>query len=172
MRKLAFIPLGAVALSKSVAAHCPLCTAGAAAAAAGALWLGVAKPVVSLFIGAFAFALGLWIASMLKKTYVPHQALLIGIASYLVTVLPLMGLFAYPLPWYLSLTGEYGSLLNRTYVFDLSLLTSILGAVIVWIAPWLSRRLTAWRGRTMPYQGVLITFGLLLIIGVLIQLAV
>ena len=33
-----------------VRAHCPLCTIGAGAAAAGAVWLGVSKVVVALFI--------------------------------------------------------------------------------------------------------------------------
>ncbi len=171
MKKLATIPVAGLALSKGVAAHCPLCTAGAAAAAAGALWLGVAKPVVSLFVGAFGVALGWWVSTMVKKKYVPHQKWLIILASYLLTAIPLTSIFKYPYPWYLSMAGGYGSLLNRTYVLDLSLITSVLGALIVCVTPWLSRKITAKRGKMVPFQGVVLTFALLLIVGVLIQLA-
>jgi len=55
------IPL-IIFLSKSVMAHCPLCVVGAGAAGAAAMWLGVSKVVVALFIGAFAMSMGMWFA--------------------------------------------------------------------------------------------------------------
>ncbi|MEK6817278.1 MAG: hypothetical protein AABX80_00600, partial [Nanoarchaeota archaeon] len=60
-------------LSKNVMAHCPLCTIGAGALGAGAIWLGVSPVVVALFIGAFAMSMGMWFARIIKKQYIPFQ---------------------------------------------------------------------------------------------------
>ena len=66
------IPL-IILLSKNAMAHCPLCTIGAGALGAGAIWLGVSSVVVALFIGAFAMSMGMWFARIIKKQYVPFQ---------------------------------------------------------------------------------------------------
>ncbi len=155
-------------LLPTVLAHCPLCTIGAAAAAGGALWLGVSPAVVSLFIGAFAIAMGWWISKLIKKKYFPGQDFVIIITSFLTTVLPILPLLkaVYPLPvlWF----GEYGSLFNRTYVLNASIITSILGGGIVALSPWISARITAMRaGKMFRFQGIILTF-LLLLIGSLV----
>ncbi len=39
------------------------------AAAAGAIWLGVSKVVVALFIGGFAMSMGMWFSKIIKKNF-------------------------------------------------------------------------------------------------------
>ena len=54
-KKLPLVLIFSVAfifLVRNVSAHCPLCAMGAGAAAVGAVWLGISKVVVGLFIGA------------------------------------------------------------------------------------------------------------------------
>ena len=160
---LAFFP--SLVLVESAYAHCPLCTIGAAAAAGGAAWLGVSKIVIGIFIGAFAVSIGWWISNIIKKQYLPFQRLLIILFSFITTIFPLLGLEVmksiYPL--YISLAGGYGSLLNRTYILNLFLVGSIIGGFIVSITPWLSRKITTIRnGKMIPYQGITLTFALLI----------
>ena len=58
-KKLFSLFLLPILFFQAVKAHCPLCTVGAGAAAAGAIWLGVSKVVVALFIGGFAMSMGI-----------------------------------------------------------------------------------------------------------------
>lgn len=165
--------LSSVLSSHLVRAHCPLCTAGAAVAAGGAVWLGVSKVVVSLFIGAFAVSMGFWFSNVLKKQYIPFQRLIIILASFLLTVIPILPIISSLSPLYISLTGDYGSLLNRTYLLNLSLFGSIFGGLIVCSTPSISNKITKLRkGKIIPFQGVILTFILLLIIGAIIQLII
>lgn len=150
-------------LAESVFAHCPLCTIGAGAAAAGAAWLGVDNIVIGIFLGAAALAMGLWFSRLVKKRYVPLQKWAISsfsFASIIIPVLPLMQGYS---SIYISLAGGYGSLLNRTYLINLFLLGSVIGAAIVAIAPSISSAITRKMGRTVPYQGIILTFSLLAI---------
>ena len=74
--KLIFLlPLITIFLIETISAHCPLCTIGAGAAAAGAVWLGVSKVVVALFLGGFAMSMGMWFARVLdkKKRFIRYQ---------------------------------------------------------------------------------------------------
>lgn len=155
-----------------VSAHCPLCTVGAGAAAAGAVWLGVSKVVVALFLGAFAMSMGMWFARVIKKrkVFLPFQDALIILSVFLLTILPLIPIVkAYgPLP--IQITGGYGSLLNRTYMLNYSLASSLLGGLIVFVSPRINKKIKdKMNGKGIPYQGILITFLLLLIVGVIIQ---
>lgn len=159
---LFLIPL----FSGIASAHCPLCVMGAGAAAAGAVWLGVSKIVVALFIGAFAMSMGMWFSRIVKKKYIPFQKSLIILLIFLTTVLPLLPLFKAVGPLYLSFIGEYGT----TYAVNYSLYTSILGGLFVFIAPSISNKISNSRGKTIPFQGVLITFAMLIIGGVLLQI--
>ena len=163
------IPLLIVFLAGLISAHCPLCTIGAGAAAAGAVWLGVSKVVIALFIGAFAVSMGYWFSNLLKKKYIPFQKTLIILIVFLTTVLPLMPIFKAIGPLYLSFIGPYG----KTYAFNYSLVSSLLGGTIVLASPSISKQLTELRkGKMLPFQGILITFLLLIIIGGLIQLLI
>jgi len=161
-----------LALMQSAYAHCPLCTVGAAAAAGGAAWLGVSKIVIGVFIGAFAVSIGWWVSNIIKKQYIPFQKPLITSLSFVTTIFPLLGLDVMQsiYPVYVSLAGDYGSLLNRTYILNLFLIGSILGGLMVSVTPWLSRKITIMRnGKMLPYQGILLTFLLLVISSAIIE---
>ena len=154
---------------KSINAHCPLCTIGAGAAAAGAIWLGVSKVVVAMFIGAFAMSMGMWFSKKPKKRYIPFQKTLIISIIFLTTVIPLMPMFEAIGPLYLSFIGNYGT----TFAFDYSIISSLLGGVIVFVSPPLNEKIKQKRnGKGIPFQGMLITFTTLFIFGGIIQLIV
>ena len=173
MKKLAFLALPLLTLVPRVAlAHCPLCTVGAGALAVFAAYLGVSSIIVGVLIGAFALALGAWLAPLLKREYIPYQKEALTLLIYLSTVVPVMPLVRDYGPFYISLGGEYGTLFNNTYVVDLFLFGAVVGGLLVAIAPWLSRLLTRVRGEQLPYQGMGLTLGLLIITSVVIQVLV
>ena len=164
-------------LVRTISAHCPLCTVGAGAAAAGALWLGVKEIVVALFIGAFAMSMGLWFSRIIKKKYIPHQKTAIVTIVFLTTVLPILAIIMknehgfYPL--YISLFGDYGSFFNRTYLISKPLLSSLFGGLLVFISPIASRKISNFRkGKIIPFQGVILTLLVLIVAGGLIQVLV
>src|SRR3990167_11146873 len=165
---LALLP---ILLAKTVSAHCPLCTIGAGAAAAGAVWLGVSKIVVALFIGAFAMSMGMWFSRVIGKrwSYIPFQNIFVSIAIFALTVWPLIPIFKAIGPLYLPFIGEYG----KTYAFDYSLISALFGGLIVFVSPSISKKITKIRKGTMiPFQGVILTFLLLIITGSVIQLII
>ena len=165
-KKFFILPILTIFLSKIISAHCPLCTIGAGVAGAGAIWLGVSKVVVALFIGAFAMSMGMWFSKIPKKRYMPFQKTAIITIVFLTTVLPLIPLFKAIGPLYLSFVGEYGA----TYAVNYSLASSFLGGLIVFISPSLSKSLTKMRKeKTIPFQGTILTLSLLIIFGILIQ---
>lgn len=168
---LALIPLFLV---ENVKAHCPLCTAGAVVAAAGAGYLGVNMVAIGVFIGAFAVSMGLWISKLIKKRYIPAQAALLVLISFLTTILPVMAALpnqeheVYPL--YISMAGDYGGFLNRTYLFSKVLIGGLIGGLVTLFTPMLSMLVTRARnGKMLPFQGVGITFLALIIIAAVVQ---
>ncbi len=148
-------------LADSAFAHCPLCTIGAGAAAAGAAWFGVDTIVIGIFLGAAALAMGLWFSRLIKRKYVPFQKWAISAISFASIIIPVMPMMTGYSSAYISLAGDYGSLLNRTYMINSFLLGSLIGAAIVAMAPSISSLVTKKRGKTVPYQGIVITFALL-----------
>ncbi len=150
-------------------AHCPLCTAGAGIAATAAAYFGVDLLVIGLFIGAFAVSTGWWAANRLEEQYIPHQGSAIVIASFLLTVLPVAPIIGEQYAHHIGIMGGYGTLLNRTYTINLSLLTAGLGGGIVAIGPRMSQGLTAIREGQFPFQGIVLTFSTLLLTGIIIQ---
>ncbi len=152
-----------------VLAHCPLCTAGAGAAALGARWLGLGSGAIGIFIGAFGLALGLWIARLIRRD-TPFFSALLGLGSFFLTVLPLLPLFPEAFPLFVSLGGAYGSLLHRTYAVPWFFVGSMAGALILAISPFVSRGINRLRGTQIPYQGLVITFVLLLVAAGLFEL--
>ncbi|HII16561.1 TPA: hypothetical protein HA361_01485 [Candidatus Woesearchaeota archaeon] len=166
LKPLFVLAMASLLFARIADAHCPLCTIGAGALAGSAAWLGVSKSVIGVFIGAFAVSTGWWMARLIKKKVIPYQMPAIILASYLLTVLPLIPLLKDYHPLYLSWLGTYGT----TYAIDVFLLGSIVGGIIVCITPWLSAKLTALRkGNLIPYQGISLTFGLLFIAGIIMQ---
>jgi len=150
-------------------AHCPLCTAGAGVIALGAYWMGVNGLTIGVLMGAFAMAMGLWVGKIIKKKIIPQQDLAMGIFSWITTLLPLKMLMSDYTSFYINWGGEYGSLFNRTYPINLFILGGTIGGVLIITAPYLSKEISRQRGQTIPYQGVTITFGLLLIAAVITQ---
>ncbi|MBI5413732.1 hypothetical protein HZA42_05285 [Candidatus Peregrinibacteria bacterium] len=153
-------------LIKTAAAHCPLCTIGAGTVAIGAAWLGLSAFSIGIFLGAFGLAMGLWMGKLLKKkvNLFRHQTPAIGIFSFIATILPLKQLFFDNGSIYISLSGDYGSWLNRTYYFDKFIAGGIVGGIILLISPYLSRSLSvARKGKMLPYQGIILNFLLLII---------
>lgn len=171
MKKITGLFIGTL-LAKSVNAHCPLCTAGIAAVAGGATYFGVNKTVISLFVGAFAVSTGWWVARSINKEYIRFQKLWLVLGSFLLSVLPLMSLLYVLYPLQISLAGDYGSLLNRTYLLNASLVSSIVGGIIVAISPLLSSKITDFCGSHLPFQGVGLTLLGLVIAGIFIQVGV
>ena len=156
---------------KSAHAHCPLCTLGAAAAAGGAAWFGVNNAVIGIFVGAFAVSIGWWVSKLIKKQVIPFQKWIIILFSFATTVLPLLPIMKGIYPIYISVTGDYGTLLNRTYIFNSFLIGSIIGGITTSLTPWLSDKITKLRnGKMIPYQGIILTFLLLIILGIIMQL--
>jgi hypothetical protein len=156
---------------QAVEAHCPLCTAGAAALGGGAMWLGISPIVIGLFIGGFAAALGLWINKAIKKKKVKFQEQLIILGAFLLTVIPLLPLLGSVIGVPVSITGGYGSLLNTVYLVDVFLVGSIIGGLLVLISPWMSNKITDLRkGKKVSYQGMIVTLGNMLILGAALQL--
>lgn len=157
-------------IPRTTNAHCPLCTAGAGAAALGAAWLGVSQTSIGVFIGAFGIAIGLWIHRAIKKSFIPYQQFLLAAFSYLSTIIPLIPLLTDQTSVYIALTGEYGSPLHNVYLINRFILGSIIGAFIMTIAPTMSSFITKLRGfRTLPYQGIVLTFTLLIISSLIIE---
>ncbi len=161
------LALPSVALIPKIAsAHCPLCTAGAGVLAALAASLGVSSVVVGVLIGAFALALALWISGMVKTRYIPYQHSILSAVIFLGTVIPIMPLAKDYGPFYVSFIGEYGT----TYAVNLYVLGVVIGALIMFAAPFLSKLMTKIRNKQMPFQGITITIVLLVIASVVIQL--
>ncbi|MCF6276562.1 MAG: hypothetical protein L3J07_01790 [Candidatus Magasanikbacteria bacterium] len=152
-------------------AHCPLCTAGAGALAVGAAYLGVSTIIVGMFIGAFALALSLWIERIVKKQYIKYQKQIIITLVFLSTIIPIMPLITEYQSFNLYLFGEYGSLLNRTYMYNKFIVGVIVGTLIMYASPYLSMYIKEKRnGKLIPYQGIIITFSLLVLFSLIVQL--
>ncbi|MBI4148961.1 hypothetical protein HY491_00795 [Candidatus Woesearchaeota archaeon] len=169
MKKPIIASISALLLLPAAYAHCPLCTISAGVVAGFAAWMGVSKLVIGLFIGAFGASLGWWLRKYIKKTYVPFQNTLIILFSFATTIVPLLPVIPDASPLYISLAGDYGSLLNRTYVINQFIVGSLIGLLLISITPLLSKTMTRIRGTALPFQGMLLTAGLLLIIGILMQ---
>lgn len=151
-------------------AHCPLCTAGAAVAAGLAALLGVKYGAIGVFLGGFATALGLWVSRLVQKQQIPWKNILLFLAVYLFTLLPLVPFTKDYSSRYISWGGDYGSLFNRTYLINWFIVGAIFGSLIVYFAPRLSVAVTKLRGgSTFKFQGVLLTFLILSITAFLMQ---
>lgn len=175
MKKRLLIPALAILLwPQTASAHCPLCVVGAGGAALLAKWLGVSTLSLGLFIGAFAIAVGYWFARLLARKFKKRSIYLgtaIVIFSFFSTVLPILSM----MPGYTTISifwgGEYGSIFNRTYLINLFFVGSVIGGLYMILSPRISRALTKLRkNRTLPFQGIIITFLLLLITAVIFEL--
>jgi len=160
-----------VVIPGKIYAHCPLCTGGAGAAALAAAYFGVKYGALGVFLGAFAVALSLMIASKLPEKF-KYQSQLVFWGLYLSTVIPFYFMFRGDYTSkYISISGDYGSVLNRTYLIDLYLVGLVVGSLIVYFSPKLSAQLTKARGgRSFKFQGLTVNFGLLFLVALVLQL--
>lgn len=157
-------------------AHCPLCTAGAGAAAALASTLGVGLEIIGVFIGAFGIATGQWtvkyVRKKLKKQYFSHQYPVIAWLIYLSVVLPVLPMMQDYTSIYISLAGGYGSLLNRTYLLNTYLIGSVIGGLITYTAPYISKKISRFRGDHIPFQGIALNFASLSVAALILHLVI
>lgn len=168
---LTIIIAGMLFLPITAFAHCPLCTAGAGLAAIGAKWLGVETASIGVFIGAFAAAIGFWFSRIIKRRF-PFQDIILGILSLVLTIWPIAPMMPGYWSYYLYQGGEYGTILNRTYIFSQFITGSIIGAVIMFISPYISKKIAQARGnKLIPYQGMIISFGLLFALALFFEFA-
>lgn len=160
----------ALGLPRVALAHCPLCTVGVGMAALVAVGLGVNAATVGVFVGAFAVALGLWLGRLVPWK-IRYKMELFGILSFLLTMIPLLPIMEDDASIYVMWFGDYGSPFQRVYLVDRFLLGGVVGLVMVWIAPFVSSRMTTLRnGKRLPYQGVVTTFILIGLASLLIEL--
>jgi len=153
-------------------AHCPLCTVGAGALAVGAAYIGVSTYVVGIFLGAFALALGIWMSRIIKKEYIPYQKQIVIVVIFLSTLLPLIPLLQEYTSINLYWFGTYGTLFNKTYLIHKFLIGSTIGAGLMLISPAISLRVSKIKQkRLFPYQGIVITFVLLILASLIMQFA-
>jgi len=149
-------------------AHCPLCTIGAGGAALLAAYFGISAAPVGVFVGAFGLAAGLWSAKLIRRRYVRGQASILGALSFASVVIPVMPMMQQYYSLYLPWVGDYG----YTFAIDKFLVGAIVGAVALYSAPFLSRKLARLRGDKMvPYQGMLISLATLLFASGLLEVA-
>ncbi len=155
----ALIPFSIALFPKMALAHCPLCVAATGGLALLAASLGLSSAIVGIVSGAFALAMGLWFARLMKTKRVPGQDWLVAMVVYLTTVLPLIPLAREYKPLFIPFVGEYGT----TYAVNLYLLGSLIGGAIILVAPSLSRTITHVTGKHIVFQQ-LITIGVLLLL--------
>ena len=160
--KKVFVPLiwlvSIFAAAVPAAAHCPLCVVGAGAAAAGAAYLGVKHVVIGLFLGAFSFAFGWWLAKEIRFPPRPWRFWFWTLSSFFFTIWPLKGKFA---AW----NSLYFPRWDWVYLYNGFTWAAVLGALIVLVSPFLSRKLKEKIGRRLvPFQTLLITFTLLFLL--------
>jgi hypothetical protein len=151
-----------VFLTGKAKAHCPLCTVGVGMISGVAATFGINEMSIGVFVGAFALAMGLWISNLLR--FEGWRRWILVLSSFALTVFPLTTIMGDLLPLYIHVAGDYGSLLNRTYLVNLFSVGSVIGAVITLVSPEISWRIAFKRGKAIKHQGVFVTIFLLLLV--------
>jgi hypothetical protein len=143
-----------IIFSIPVYAHCPLCTAAVGVAAGTASYYGMDVSIIGIFIGAFAISTGLWVALKTKKEYVRFQKHLIVGSSFLLTVIPMIGVL--PLTMQLPFFPD-------TYVNKM-IFGAIFGAIASFLALYAHNYIKKIKGKALfPFQGIAITILFLVI---------
>jgi len=147
-----------------VLAYCPLCVAGAGILVIAGYELGVKKIVVGLFIGGLAVAFAEWLNRLIKKKFFKGQEILIIILTLIFTYLPVKSLVSDYFYLY-SPFIKYGQII----MLDKSFFAAILGGILTYIAPYISKFITQKRGKTILFQRIIVTLILLIICGLILQ---
>lgn len=144
---------------------CPLCTAGAAIGLGIARYYGVDDLVIGLWLGALAVSTALWINSVVnnqmnkrKLKPVPFQGTIVFIAMVAATIVPF-----YFAGFFKGMPGMSDTIFgtNRLVV------GTIIGGIVTFGAPSLSNFIKRMKKAVFPYQTVILTFGILVILSVL-----
>jgi len=143
-------------------AHCPLCVAGAGFLVIAGYELGVKKLVVGLFVGGLAVSFAEWLNRLIKKKFFKGQEIFIIFLTFISTYLPVKSFIS---DYFYFSISKYG----KVVMIDKSLLTAILGGILVLFAPYVSRWITKKRGKTILFQRIIITLILLIIFGLILQ---
>lgn len=154
------IGAGLLGSARIAYAHCPLCVTAVGAGILGAKSFGLGDGIVGLFVGAFAIATGIWIAKKTKARFnvIPLQTPLIVTLSWLVTVIPMLGLSNQMLYLPVFLLGPAGSLFNQVHFLSKFFLGSIIGGIVSIAALRAHYSVKAWHGKTLfPFQGIALT---------------
>src|SRR3989344_3714167 len=151
MKKLFLLSLILLLFIPIVYAHCPLCTMAVGAGVVAAEYYGLDTTIIGLLVGAFAVSIGLWIGLKLKKEYIKFQLSLIVLASFLLTVVPIiMGIQSDSI--YLPLMS-FG--ITKVYWINKLLFGSIIGALLCLAGYWIHTYIKKSRGKVLfPYQGI------------------
>ena len=141
----------------NVLAHCPLCTAGAAAGIGISRYLGVNDSVVGLFAGAIIVSSALWFNKWLKKKIeLPLQTLIVIFASFLLLVIPLY--YAGTITGFAvvkALPEQYSIFGLGAFGIDKLLFGIILGTFATWFSFEFSDYIKKKRGKVLwNYQGL------------------
>lgn len=154
--------------SKGVHAHCPLCVGAVGAAATVAELYGVDASIVGLFVGALGISMGLFTARKLKRQYIPFQAPIVVIISFILTILPVMYVSSGTVYMPVFLAGDAGSLLNKVYWVSKLVVGGMIGGVAGAAAFGMHHYTKKLNGKVLfPYQGVVFTIGLLTVAGLI-----
>lgn len=141
----------------SVYAHCPLCTAAVGAAAVSAKYYGMDTTIIGLLIGAFGVSTGLWIGLKVKR-YFKFQLPVIILASFLLTIIPLLYISSDNIYLPLLLFGKSGSFLNKVYWVNKLLFGGIIGGLATLFAYLTHVYIKKFNGKVLfPFQGVIVT---------------
>lgn len=162
MKKILTAILSLLLIPKLSLAHCPLCTVGAGAAGGFAVWLGVSQGAVGIFIGAFGFAIGLVMAKRFERI----PAHILGLLTFVLTVLPVAALFRDVQGIFIPFSGDYGEVVTANQF----LLGSVVGALILIFSPLISEKVKKIRGKTFQFQTMIITFVLLILTSIIAEI--
>lgn len=155
-------PIMLAALAPSVSAHCPLCTAAVGAAAVSAKYYGLDVSIIGLLIGAFAISTGLWAGLKIRKEFFKLQFPIIVLASFLLTVAPLLYISSDTIYVPLLLFGKAGSILNKVYWVNKVLLGSVIGGLVALSAYYSHICIKKINGKVLfPFQGIALTLAFL-----------
>lgn len=163
----------AAAVIQPVSAHCPLCTAGAAAGVGIARAAGVDDAIVGLWLGAFIAASALWLDRLLKKRGIdyPLQGVLLVAASLLALVVPLYyaGIIT-DIEVVRSMPDYHAVLGMESLGFDRLFSGTIIGTVMIAAIFLANDALVAGKGkRYIPYQGMVLIAIALVITTILLR---
>jgi hypothetical protein len=145
-------------------AYCPVCVIGSSVLVIAGYELGVKKIVMGLLIGGLAIVVGDWLNNLIKKKFFKGQNLLVIVLTFIISYLPVKNWIAD----YTYLTLNISNY-QKFLLIDKSLLTGILGGILVFIAPYISKWITKKRGKPILLQRVIITLVLLIIFGLILQ---